>query len=640
MRNLAWDARTAYIRPMSPIFPGWHQALHRFGRIWIPALLVFLRSATSVFGATYYVAPAGSDANAGTMEKPFASVTRAQQAASPGDTLYFRGGTYHVAASQIASQDSLYSCVFYLNKSGAKDAPINYFAYPGEKPVFDFSNVKPVGHRVTAFYVGGSWLHFKGLEVIGVQVTLTDHTQSECFRIDGSNNIFELCSMHDGMAIGMYLTNGANNLFLNCDAFRNWDSVSEGGKGGNTDGFGCHPRSASGTGNVFRGCRSWFNSDDGYDCINAHAAVLFENCWACYNGFTPDFVSRGDGNGFKDGGYGATPAARLPNPIPNHTVQFCLSVGNKASGFYSNHHIGANTFLNNSAYHNNINFNFLCRLDDNVTDVDGYGQTAKNNLGYKGHTEVAHHGKNNNDINHNYFDLKLTVGDDDFLSLDESQLTAPRQANGDLPDIAFMHLAPTSKFIDKGVALKFPYVGSAPDLGAFEHYLPVQVPDAGFEEPSTGNFTSKPTGGSWTFSGEKSADAGVITGDSILMEANAKVPEGKQVAYLRGTGAISQKLAGLVSGAEYRITFSAAQRKEAKEKGQTWDVKAGDKVVASYAPPLNATDYLEYTARFTASAESETISFAGTDKNGGANTVFLDNVRIVQTANPPPDMKN
>ena len=58
------------------------------------------------------------------------------------------------------------------------------------------------------------------------------------------------------MGIGWYLTAGQSNLVLNCDAYRNrgLDSSSL----GNIDGFGAHPSSTSGTGNVFRGCRAWF----------------------------------------------------------------------------------------------------------------------------------------------------------------------------------------------------------------------------------------------------------------------------------------------------------------------------------------------------------------------------------------------
>ena len=44
----------------------------------------------------------------------------------------------------------------------------------------------------------------------------------------------------------------------------------------------------------------------------------------------------------------------------------------------------------------------------------------------------------------------------------------PRQANGDLPAVGFLHPADGSALIDKGVDIGFPFHGAAPDLGAFE----------------------------------------------------------------------------------------------------------------------------------------------------------------------------
>src|SRR4051794_4895855 len=38
--------------------------------------------------ADFFVAPAGDDHNPGTLDKPFATVQRAQDAASPGDTVF------------------------------------------------------------------------------------------------------------------------------------------------------------------------------------------------------------------------------------------------------------------------------------------------------------------------------------------------------------------------------------------------------------------------------------------------------------------------------------------------------------------------------------------------------------------------
>ena len=205
--------------------------------------------------------------------------------------------------------------------------------------------------RINAFELIGSWIHVKGLEVTGVQVTIKTHTQSCCFENQGSHNILEQLVLHDGQGIGIYCIRGSDNLFLNCDAYRNYDYTSEDGRGGNVDGFGCHPRPGD-SGNVFRGCRAWFNSDDGFDCIHSFESVTFENCWAFDNGFSPKFDRLGDGNGFKAGGWGATPADELPAKIPRHVVRFCVAVHNKAAGFYANHQPGGDDWLSNTAYRN------------------------------------------------------------------------------------------------------------------------------------------------------------------------------------------------------------------------------------------------------------------------------------------------
>lgn len=437
------------------------------------ALYVLLFSVFNLLSAAeYYVSTTGVDTNSGTIESPFATISRAQQAVSAGDIVYIRGGKYTMTESQIDRQYNIWAYVIELNKSGTSGNPIKYWAYPGEKPVLDFSNVKPADLRVTAFFVSASWLHIKGIEVVGVQVTITTHTQSECFENQGSNNIYENLKMHDGMAIGFYLNKGADNLILNCDAYNNYDPVSEGGYGGNVDGFGAHGPTST-TGNVFRGCRAWFNSDDGYDCISSGGGVTFENCWAFYNGYSPTFKSLGDGNGFKAGGYGSTALNRLPSPIPSNTVRFCLAVKNKASGFYSNHHLAGSTWLNNSAYQNGNNYNMLNRggltEETYLVDVPGYDHVMKNNLGYAARSsELTNINKSKCTLENNYFDMSVSVTAADFKSLDLALLTAPRETDGSLPKTDFMQLAEGSDLIDKGVDVGYAFTNNAPDLGAFE----------------------------------------------------------------------------------------------------------------------------------------------------------------------------
>jgi hypothetical protein len=89
-------------------------------------LLLSLALALPAHGQPYYVSPAGSDANPGTLDKPFASLQRAQQAVrQKAGTVVLRGGTYYLPET----------LVFTAADSGTKTAPILYHAYQDEQPV-------------------------------------------------------------------------------------------------------------------------------------------------------------------------------------------------------------------------------------------------------------------------------------------------------------------------------------------------------------------------------------------------------------------------------------------------------------------------------------------------------------------------
>lgn len=431
-------------------------------------IIILLTLTFTVAARTFYVAVDGNDENPGTKEQPFAGIMRAQEAVLPGDTVFVRGGKYVMNENQIARVQRIWAFVHDLRKSGEPDKRIHYFAYPGEKPVFDFSNVKPVNKRIMAFNVTGSWIHFRGLSVTGVQVTILTHTQSECFHNEGSHNIYEQLSMFDGQAIGFYLNKGSHNLVLNCDAWNNADYTSEGGRGGNVDGFGFHGGPGD-VGNVIRGCRAWFNSDDGYDLIRSAETVVIENCWAFYNGYSTDFESLGDGNGFKAGGWGLKKDQRVPDSIKGHVIRFCVAVGNKANGFYSNHHPAGNVWINNTAYRNGTNFNMLNRNADFTASVSGFGHKLINNLSLKARTyDTQYIDPKQNELITNGFADNMKVNEKDFKSLDESLLMAAREPDGSLPQNDFLRLTKRSKLVNKGTEAGFPYKGKAPDLGAFE----------------------------------------------------------------------------------------------------------------------------------------------------------------------------
>ena len=432
-----------------------------------PRMLLFLAWSSRLCAATFFVAPDGHDTHDGSMQQPYATLMRAQQSVKPGDVVYLRGGTYRLREEQIAKKESVRALVCLFDRSGEQGKPILYEAYRNEEVILDFSQVKPAGLRVHGFSVKGSWLHFRRISLVGVQVTITGHTQSINVENLGDHNVFEQLVMRDGQGIGFWLGRGSHNLVLNCDAYHNHDSTSEGGRGGNVDGFGFHVPKGS-VNNVFRGCRAWFNSDDGFDSINTSEAVLLENCWACYNGYGKKFESLGDGNGFKVGGYAYTPADRLPAVIPRHRVIGSIAARNKSSGFYANHQVGGIDFLQNSAYRNRCNFNMLGRLRDPAKDTPGYGHVLKNNFGLRGGKELDKIDRAQCEVSHNSFDFKTPVTEREVESVDETQLMRPRQPNGDLPEIDFLKPKAGSPLIDAGVELGRPFRGKKPDIGAIE----------------------------------------------------------------------------------------------------------------------------------------------------------------------------
>ena len=416
-------------------------------------------AAGAVAATAYYVAPNGNDSAAGTQAAPWASIARAQTAARPGDTVYLRGGTYAYtrANSACASQTARVDAIT-LDKSGTSGNPIRYWAYPGERPVFDFSRVLD-NCRIKGFDVTGNWLHLKGLEVTGVRQNNKLNHESWGIFVTGNDNVVELLNSHHHMGPGLFISGGAGNLVLNSDAHDNYDVNSSNGAGESADGFGSHYTPAGRPANVFRGCRAWWNSDDGFDLIHTYSPVIIENSWAWRNGYLPGTTtSSGNGNGFKVGGFGGAYDAGAVK----HTVRFSVAFLNKAAGFYSNHHPVANDYFNNTGYGNRPDFNML--------GVNSSGAAAgrgnlRNNIAYTGTLTSNMSGTSSA---YNSWDLGLALSDAQFRSVSTTGWDAPRQADGSLPVLAHLRLATGSTLIDKGTDVGLPYSGRAPDLGAFE----------------------------------------------------------------------------------------------------------------------------------------------------------------------------
>lgn len=433
-------------------------------------LLLMLVAATSLQAADYYVSPQGSDTNTGTIDAPFATLKQAISKATAGTTIYLREGTYQPTEAEIMGyqENNLYACVYNLTASGTAQKPITITGYENEKAVIDLSLVKPKDKRVSGFYVKGNYWRLKKFDIIGIQVTITGHTQSENISMrGGSNCIIEQVNIHDGMGIGIYFTRGSNNLVLNCDAYNNYDPVSENGAGGNCDGFGFHLNSSAHTNNVIRGCRAWRNSDDGYDLINNYSAVIVDSCWAWENGYDAKLVSRGDGTGIKGGGYGMS-AINKTIVAPRNVIKNCIAWKNKQNGIYANHHLGGNDWYNNSAYANKRNFNMVNRKSvAEAVDVDGYDHVLKNNLSYGGTTaNYVNISETLCTLENNTFLPTITLSASDFESLDGTQLKGERQPEGSLPEITFLKLKPSSAAYAKFIGYQFDYEAVASGITA------------------------------------------------------------------------------------------------------------------------------------------------------------------------------
>lgn len=76
-------------------------------------------------GTDYYVSPAGSDLNPGTLDQPFATIQKAANVTKEGSTIYIRGGVYNQKIR--------------VTHSGASGAPIIFQTYQDEKVILDSS---------------------------------------------------------------------------------------------------------------------------------------------------------------------------------------------------------------------------------------------------------------------------------------------------------------------------------------------------------------------------------------------------------------------------------------------------------------------------------------------------------------------
>lgn len=240
-----------------------------------------------------------------------AEINTALENAQPGDVFRVPGGTHKLTAT------------IKLSAHGTEQKPIRIEPASSERPVLDFS-AQPFGGASRGIEIRGDWWQIVGLEIVGAG--------DNGINITGHHNVVERCIVRECRDTGIQMSQPAShNLIIGCDSFRNVDAPN---RGENADGFAA--KFDVGEGNVFRYCRAWENSDDGWDLWKAPYPVRIEDCVAFRNGLNLWNIQSftGDGNGFKLGG----------DHVPaEHVVLRCVAVDQPLRGFDQNNNTAALT---------------------------------------------------------------------------------------------------------------------------------------------------------------------------------------------------------------------------------------------------------------------------------------------------------
>ena len=243
-------------------------------------------------GTAIYASPSGSASAAGTISAP-TTIANAITKVAAGGTIYLRAGTYSLSTTQTIA----------VGNNGTSSARKTLAAYPGEKPVLDFSAMAEADSN-RGLAVNGNYWH-----IIGITV---QRAGDNGIFVGGSNNIIErVVTMynHDsGLQISRAASSTAkadwpaNNLVLSSESHDNADSDGE-----DADGFAS--KLTSGNGNVFRYTVSHHNIDDGWDLYAKSdtgpiGPVTIEDSLSYSNGTLSNGTvnANGDRNGYKLGG--------------------------------------------------------------------------------------------------------------------------------------------------------------------------------------------------------------------------------------------------------------------------------------------------------------------------------------------------
>jgi hypothetical protein len=185
------------------------------------------------------------------------------------------------------------------------------------------------------------------------------------------------------------------------------------------------------------------------------------------------YLYDGDGVGWKMG-QSDRAGTDLKRVVRNCIAAYCYCLVNAGGGLgftentYFSYMYRINIHVyNNLSYHNGYGFSNGNSLHTPTPDGQNW---YRNNIAYQNTLNTGFDGVYYHD--HNTWDSNVSLSDADFISLDTTGMSGPRQSDGSLPDITFGKLAAGSDLIDAGTPVGLLFNGTAPDLGWSEYCTP------------------------------------------------------------------------------------------------------------------------------------------------------------------------
>jgi parallel beta-helix repeat protein len=334
--------------------------------------------------ADIFVATTGNDSNnTGTIDRPFASISRAIEEADPGETIQVRGGTYYPSRGiWIGEKDS-----------GTAGAPITIRGYNNERPVIDGSSISG---NSPIFNINANYLNIEGFDLqyspqAGITVWGADN-------VNIKDNIVHH-SKDTGIFVGHdWASNRPKNVIVEDNtvyksSLKNSARNSSSGWGLGIAGFGSNMTIAnnkvfenygegigvSGKGNKVTNNTSYNNFSAEIYVVNAEGAVVEKNL--AYHTGESDFLRNINGQWQPSAGIAIAKEYStnevLNSNLDNNTIRNNVVVGGSTGLYYGNYEAGGG--LKNTEIVNNT----FSRGTNEVLHIDPDGHsntTIANNI--------------------------------------------------------------------------------------------------------------------------------------------------------------------------------------------------------------------------------------------------------------------